>query len=101
MPVELCLELVSPVGSDRMDAKRKFVDHVIDESDGMRLIVTVEDLESSHTGGVIYGGVLKSTNILAFGCFECDKLNIHLHVVTRDFLGITACMECSPVGILR
>ena len=39
VPVELCLELMAPVRTDRVDAKRDLLDHVIEERNGVLLIV--------------------------------------------------------------
>ena len=41
MPVELCLELMTPVGSYSVNLKRKLLDHVIDKIDGVLLVVTL------------------------------------------------------------
>jgi hypothetical protein len=43
LPVELGLELVAPVGSDRRDAKRELLDQVVSEIDGALLIMATVD----------------------------------------------------------
>ena len=40
MPVELRLELMTPVCSYSVNTKRKFLNHVIDKIDGVLLVVT-------------------------------------------------------------
>ena len=53
VPVEVRLKLVSPVGSDRMDSKRKLFDHVVNEIDSALLIVTLLDLQRADPWGVV------------------------------------------------
>jgi hypothetical protein len=86
MPVKLRLELMSSVSSNGMNTKGKFFDHVIDEFDGMCLIMTFEDLQGPDAGGIIYSRILKSANVPALGCLERNNLHIHLHMVSGYFL---------------
>jgi hypothetical protein len=44
---ELSLELMTPLRANRMDAKRKLVDDVVDEVHRVGLVVTAVDFESS------------------------------------------------------
>ena len=53
VPVEVRLKLVSPIGSDRMDPKRKLFDHVVNEIDSALLIVTLLDLQRADPWGVV------------------------------------------------
>ena len=45
VPVEFGLELMAIVGSDFADAERELVDDVIDEVDGIGLVMALVDLE--------------------------------------------------------
>ena len=47
------MELMPPVGSDRVDPDRELLDHAVNESDGALLVVTLVDLERSDPWGVI------------------------------------------------
>jgi hypothetical protein len=44
MPVELGLELMTPVGANGLDAEWKLINYIIDEVDSAGLIVTPVDL---------------------------------------------------------
>lgn len=62
MPMELGLELVTPIGSDRVDSEGELLDDVIDEVDGVRLGVAAIDLQGADTRSVIDGCVLIATH---------------------------------------
>jgi hypothetical protein len=40
------------------------------------------DLESSDTGRIIHGGILKTTNLLPISPYEIEKFHINLDVMT-------------------
>jgi hypothetical protein len=58
VPMELCLELVTIVGSDFAIAKGKLFDDVVDKRDRASLVVTLVDFEGPDTGRVVNSGVL-------------------------------------------
>ena len=78
------LELVPVVGTDRADTERKLSTDVIDELDGVGLGVTTVDFQGTNAGGVIDGREL----IALDGAREGKKLDIDLHMVSRDLLFI-------------
>ena len=98
MPVEPSLKLVPPVGSDCVDAKRKFLEHIIHELDGTVLVVFREDLYGSNTRRVIDGGILVSPHRLSRFIFQVQELDIDLNVVSGNRLGIALAVNCSSGG---
>ncbi len=78
------LELVAVVGTYRADTERKLSADVIDELDGVGLGVTAVDFQGSNARSIIDGREL----IALDGAREGKKLDIDLHVVSRDLLFI-------------
>jgi hypothetical protein len=65
MPMELRLELMTPVCTNCMDAKRELLDGIVDEFNRAFLVVSTIDLHGSHARGVINGRVLKAPDSMA------------------------------------
>lgn len=65
MPVKLGLELMPVVGANGMDTKRKLADEVVDERDGILLIMPLVDFERADPSGVVDGRVLVAPHALA------------------------------------
>jgi hypothetical protein len=78
MPVTLYLELVTPVCTDRMNTKRKTINDVIDEIDGVPLAVTYIDLQRPHPGSSTKRRVLETKYTLPVSIFQTEKFHIHL-----------------------
>ena len=89
VPVEQSLELVSSIGSDSMDAKGKLLDHVIYEIYGVLLSMALVDPQGSHPSSIVDGGVLETTDLLAFGVLESKKRHVNLDVMARNPFCIT------------
>ena len=93
MPMEQSLELMAPICANGMDAKRKLIDHVIYEINGVVLSMTSVDLQSPDPGGIIYGSVLETTDLPVLGVLESKECHINLDVVARNLLGIATGMN--------
>ncbi len=89
MPMKERLELVAAVGLDRADPKRKLVDHVIDEVDGVGLGVAAIHLERAYAGGVVDGRVLVAPHGPALFPFQSQELDVHLDAVTGNSLFVS------------
>lgn len=70
MPMELRLELMAPVCTNCVDAKRELVDGVVDELDRAFLVVTTVDLQGSYPRRVINGRILKAPDSMPVRGFE-------------------------------
>lgn len=99
--VELCLELMAPVGADRMDAERELLDHVVNEVYGILLIVTLVNSQGPDSGGVIDGHVLKTADPAVICGLKAEELDIQLDVVARHLLGVPTCMDRPTTHVLR
>ena len=99
MPMELRLELMTPVRADRVDAKRKLLDGIVDEFDGVCLVVTTVDLEGSHARGVIDGRVLKAPDSMPVRGLEAHNLHVCLDMMARDLLGVSVRVNGSSTCI--
>ena len=64
VPVKLSLEFVSSIRADRVNAKRKLLDDVVDKSDRVSLIVTVVDLKRPYPSCIIDRCVLIAANTM-------------------------------------
>jgi len=53
---------MAAIGADHLDAEGELVDDVIDEVDGVGLVVPGVDLDGPNAGGVVDGGVLVALN---------------------------------------
>ena len=62
VPVEQRLELVTPIGPDRVNPKRELLDSLVNEIDRARLVVTPVNLESYDPCGIVDGRVLEATD---------------------------------------
>lgn len=65
MPVELGLEFEPVVGADRVDAKGELLDDVVDEVDGVLLIVLLINLQRTDARRVD-GRILVALYLLAY-----------------------------------
>ena len=62
------------IGADRVNAKRKPLNHVIDEINCIGLGVALVNFQGSNSGGAVHGSVLKASDPFACGCFEVRNL---------------------------
>ena len=65
MPVELGLELMAIVRSDGLNTERKFIYNIIDEVDGILLIMSLIDFKSSNACSIVNRGVLEAFDFCA------------------------------------
>jgi hypothetical protein len=101
MPMELRLELMTPICTNRVDAKWELVDRVVNEFDGVCLIVTVVDPEGSHARGVIDGRVLKAPDSMPLGGLEAHNLHVCLDMMAWDLLGVSVRVNGSSTYMSR
>ena len=99
VPVELGLKLMTPISANRVDAKRELLDDVVNESDGVCLIVLCVDFECPHARSIINGRVLEPPDALAIRGLEAQNLYICLDMVTGDFLRISMRMDRAPARL--
>jgi len=81
--VKFRLEFMSIFSTDRVQAKREFLHHVIDEPDGIFLRMLWIDFQDLDTGCIVDGDVLVTLQLAALFAYESQKLNINLNVMTR------------------
>ncbi len=84
--MELGLKLMPIIGSNFFDTKRELGDDVVDEGNGVDLIVTLIDLEGPDAGCIINGSVLVTLDRLVVFALEYQEFNIDVRLV--GFLGI-------------
>ncbi len=101
MPVEQGLEFMSPISSDSMNSKRKFLDDMIDESNGIFLRMTGVYFQCPNPCGVVNGGILIALYLLAVIINKAKKLNVYLYVVARYLLFIALRMYGSSTDFSR
>lgn len=75
---------MAPICSDSVNAKRKFVHHIINKFNGIRLIVARIDFQRSDSGRIIYGCILKTSDSLTLKVPQSDKFDVNLDMVTRN-----------------
>ncbi len=75
------LELVSVVSSDGVQSEREFLDHVVNEPDGVFPRVSGINLQRSDASCVVDGCVLVALQPATTFVFESQKLNINLDVM--------------------
>jgi hypothetical protein len=93
VPVEQRLELMSAIGSDRVDPEGELLNDILDEVDGILLGVAPIDLQRANTGGVINGRILEAADLPAVLSLERQELDIDLDVMTGHLLGVAMGMH--------
>ena len=93
MPVELGLKLFTVIGSNFTNTERKLFVDVVDEGNGVGLVVTLMDFDGSDARWMVDGRVLVTLDRLIVCVFECQKLNINLNLMTRNLLSISDGMD--------
>ena len=77
---------MSIVGSDFTDAKREFINDVIDEIDGTDLRMFLVDFKRSDARRIVYGRELEAAYFLSVFAFKRQKLNVHLNMMAWNLL---------------
>ena len=95
MPMKLGLKLMASVCSDRMDAEREFLNHIINKLNGILLIVTRVDFHRPDPGGIVNRCVLKASDSVALKVPQRDKFDIHLDMMAGNFFSITSSVNSS------
>lgn len=99
--IELPLELMTTIGPDLLDTKRKLGNDVVNKGDRVLLRMAIVDLERSHTRRIVDGGVLISLDLLARFASEYQELNIHLDVVAWNLLVVAFRMHLLTPHLAR
>ena len=86
MPVELGLKLVSVIGSNFTDTQRKLFDDVVDEGNGVSLVVTLIDFEGSDARCIVDGGILVTLDGFVVFALESQELYVNLNLMARNLL---------------
>jgi len=76
-----------------LDPEGELLDHVVDEVDGVGLIVPVVDFQGPDACGVVDGGVLVTLDRSAIFAFERQELDVDLDVVPWDPFLIPGCVD--------
>jgi len=93
--MKLRLKLMASVCPNRMDAEREFLNHIINELNGIVLIVTRVDFHRPDPSGIVNRRILKASDSMALKVPQGDKFDINLNVMAGDFLGITSSVDSS------
>lgn len=94
--VEFCLELVSPIGSDRVSPERKLLGNVADEVDGVGLRVAAVNLQRANSRSIIDGRVRVPPHRRPFLLPQSQEFQVYLRVVARNLLLIAMRVCCAP-----
>ena len=101
VPVKLCLEFVTVIGSHCVDAKRKPLDNIVEKKNGIGLGVLLVNLEGADSSRIVNGCVLKTADSMAVFSLKIQELHIHLDVMARNLLLIAGGLHRAGFGILR
>jgi hypothetical protein len=93
VPVEQCLELMTSIGSNRVDAERELLYHVIDKINSVFLCMLPVDLESPDASGIVDCRVLKTTDLFPCGRFKREELHVHLDLMPGDSFRVPTCVN--------
>lgn len=93
VPMELSLPLMATIGSNGVNAKRKLLDHIVDEVNRTFLSLFPIDLEGADTGCIVNGRKLIATDSATLLGAQTEKLHIDLDLMTGDLLGVAARMD--------
>jgi hypothetical protein len=100
MPMKLGLKLMASVSSNRMNAKGEFFNHIINKLNGVYLIVTRIDFQRPDPGGIINGGILKTSDSVALKVSQGDKFHINLDMMAWNFFAVTSRVNSTAWGTL-
>jgi hypothetical protein len=101
MPMKLGLKLMASVCPNRMDTEREFLNHIINELNGILLIVTRIDFHRPDPSGIVNSRILKTSDSVAIKVPQRNKFDINLNVMAGDFFGITSSVNSSTGRTLR
>jgi hypothetical protein len=82
VPMKFGLELMPVVRSNFLDAERELFDDEVDKINRVGLSMLLVDFQGTNTRGIVNGRLLKASYILALFSYECQKLGVHLDVVS-------------------
>lgn len=99
--MELCLKLVAIIGSHFFDAEGKLFDDIVDEGDGVGLVVTLVDSKGSYARRIINIVVLIVLDGFVVFVLECQKLNIKLNLMARNLLWLSDGVDLTKPGAAR
>lgn len=95
MLVEVSLELMTAIGTNRVDSEREFLDDMVNEIDRILLGMSLVYLQRSNTGCIVDSGVLETTDSLSFSILKPQELDINLDMMAGNCLGVTLGVNCS------
>ena len=84
--MELSLEFMAIVGTNRIDSERELIYDVINKIDRISLSVTLIDFKRTNACYVINGRALKPSQDFSIRILEFQELHIELHMMTRYLL---------------
>ena len=101
IPVELRLELMTPVSPYRLDAKRKLLNNIIHEITGVFLVVSRIDFKCPDTRRIVNRRVLITFDRSLVVINEFQELNIHLDMMTRHLFLVAFGVDFTPANLPR
>ncbi len=99
VPVKHGLELMTVVGSDRVNAKGKAFNNMVDELNGGRLSVAGIDFQCTDAGGIVNRRILEPSDLLSGLVFERQELHVHLDVMSGNLFLVTMCLDRTDLRI--
>ncbi len=89
MPVKFGLKFMAVIRTNCMNAKRKFMNYVVNEINGVLLGMLIVNFQRPYPGRIIDGRILESSGFIALLIPEIKEFNIHLNMMARKLFFVT------------
>jgi len=84
--MKLGLKLMASVCPNRMDAEREFLNHIINELNGILMIVTRVDFHCPDPGGIVNSCILKTSDSMTLKVPQRVVLRLRANLRKNEFL---------------
>jgi len=101
MPMEFGLELMTVIGTDHLNTKRKLLNNVIYSIDCILLRMSFIHFYSFDAGGIVNRRILVSLDLEAVLALEYQKLNINSDMISRNLFVVTLSMDLTHASAAR
>lgn len=81
------------ISTYRVDTKREFVYHIVNEINGILLCMLFVNLQSSNTGCIIKSSILKPADFVSTSAIQLNELNIDLNMMSWHCFRISTRMN--------